>query len=83
MCRNRFQYSLGIRRLQRIKFSLVLFFNTISDGKKFILNLFTCQHNNLPCRLEVSVIIAIGFDITTFCKPCVIVLRDQIVFFPI
>ena len=31
VCGNRFQYSLGIRRLQRIKVSPVLFFNTLDD----------------------------------------------------
>ena len=70
---NRFQYSLGIRRLQRIKVSPVLFFNTLADGKKFITNFIACQNHDLPRRFEVSVIIPAGFDITAFCKPCIIV----------
>ena len=61
MRRNRFQYSLGIRSLQHIKGSLVLCLNSLTDSKEFILNLLVCQNNNLPRRLEVSVIISVSF----------------------
>ena len=74
VCRNRFQYSLGIRCLQRFKLSPVLCLDSLADCKKFVLNFLACENNNLPRRLEVSVVISIGFYATALCKPCIFIL---------
>ena len=59
MCRYRMEHRLGIRRLQRFEVSLVLYLNALTDGKQLILNLFAGQHNDLPCGLEITVLITV------------------------
>ena len=48
MCMNRFHYSIGIRRLQLLEISLVLYLNLLTNSKQFLLNFPAGQNNNLP-----------------------------------